>query len=344
MKKEIIAIDYFCGVGGLTRGLLDAGINVVKGIDIDETIKESYVKNNNGVIFQQADMRKLTPKEAMKSVKRKGKLLMFAGCAPCQPFSNLGKITKRDRRKSQILNMGRLIDEIVPEFVLVENVPGFRREDNIYRKEFLKILVKNGYSYDEDVINAANYGVPQIRKRYLLVASRLSEIKLPIKTHGVGNKKFVTVADVIKKYPPIRAGKNHSLVPNHSARGLEKINLERIKLIPKNGGSRKHLPKRLTLNCHKKHGSHTDVYGRMWWNRPAPTLTCRCNSLSNGRFGHPSQNRAISIREAAALQTFRDAYIFDEHDTVAARHIGNAVPVLLAKKLGQAIIRNEGPK
>lgn len=339
MKKKIIAIDYFCGCGGLTRGLRNAKIQVVKGIDIDATAKESYEKNNPGAIFLNEDIRKLSPKKAMEGVDRKGKLLLLAGCAPCQPFTNFQKKTRYDRRKSLMLHFARFIDKIKPEFVLAENVPGFGKESNEYKKEFLKILKKNGYNFVEGVINAADYGVPQRRLRYVVMASRIGPIKFPDPTHGEGRELYVTVKDIIAKYPPLKAGQKSRLVHNHTTAGLTTINLKRIKSIPKNGGTRKNLPKSLSLKCHDNHRGHTDVYGRMAWDNVSPTLTCRCISLSNGRFGHPTQNRALSVREAAALQTFPDNYVFYGEKTKMALHVGNAVPVLLAQKLGTVIAK-----
>jgi DNA (cytosine-5)-methyltransferase 1 len=171
------------------------------------------------------------------------------------------------------------------------------------------------------------------------MASRIGSIKFPEPTHGTGRKRYVTVRDIISKYPPIRAGQKSRLIPNHTSARLTKINLNRIKSIPKDGGTRKNLPKNLSLKCHDNHRGHTDVYGRLAWDKVSPTLTCRCISLSNGRFGHPTQNRALSVREAAALQTFPDDYVFYGEKTKTALHVGNAVPVLLAQKLGSSIVK-----
>ena len=142
MKQKIVAVDLFCGCGGLTKGLCNAGIKVVKGVDIDPTVEESYVRNNRGTVFLNKDIRKLTPKEIMKGVKRIGKQLLLAGCAPCQPFTHYRTKTRYDRRKSLMLQFARLIDKIRPEYVLAENVPGYMNTSNRYRKEFLEILEK----------------------------------------------------------------------------------------------------------------------------------------------------------------------------------------------------------
>jgi len=337
--KQVVAADFFCGAGGLTSGLRNAGIEVVKGIDVDPSVKESYEKNNPGSIFLHYDIRKLSADEVMEGINRKGKFLLLAGCAPCQPFTHFKKKAKFDRRKSLMLHFARLIEKIKPELVLAENVPGFMKNPNRYRKEFLRILDKNGYEYVESIINAADYGVPQRRERYLIMASRIGKVYLPQATHGEGRKPYVTVRKAIAKYPPLLAGQKSKLVPNHSCPTLSPTNLQRIKSIPKNGGTRQSLPKKLKLRCHEDHRGHTDVYGRMSWDDLAPTLTCRCISLSNGRFGHPTQNRAISVREAAALQTFSDDYIFYGMQTKAAMHVGNAVPVLLGEKWGDVFVQ-----
>ena len=342
MKREIIGIDIFCGAGGLTYGLKEAGINVIKGVDVDETSRETYLKNNRGASFIAKDVRKLTKDELIGDTDRSKNLLLLAGCAPCQPFSAQNKAkTPKDTRRSLIMDFFRLVKEILPEYVLVENVPGFMKKNNRYHTKFVKNLSLLGYDYVEKVINAADYGVPQKRLRYVLLASRLGKIDFPPETHGPGRQAYKTVADAIAKYPKIRAGSFSRTVPNHISKSLSETNMVRIKAIPKNGGSRRDLPKKLVLECHKNYKGHSDVYGRMSFDKPAPTLTCRCTSFTNGRFGHPVQNRPISLREAAAIQTFPDDYIFySPNMTKAAVHIGNAVPVLLAEKLGETIVTN----
>ena len=339
MKKNIIGIELFCGCGGLTKGLSDAGINVVKGIDIDETAKMTYEENNPKAIFVEEDIRKISAKELMKGVNRRGKHLLLAGCAPCQPFSKHIKNSQHDKRRSLIQCFVNMIEKITPEYILVENVPGFQRKSNRYHTNLIRILKKHRYHFDEKIVNAANYGVPQTRSRYVLLASRHHEIKIPSGVYGNGKREFKTVKDVIRQFPRIKHGTSSKKIPNHSSHKLAEINIERIKLTPKNGGSRKDIPEHMKLKCHKKHGGHSDVYGRMSWDKPAPTLTCKCTSLSNGRFGHPTQNRAISVREAAALQTFPNNYIFYSCETTNAIHIGNAVPVLMAKKLGRVFTK-----
>jgi DNA (cytosine-5)-methyltransferase 1 len=343
MKNEIIGIDVFCGCGGLTLGLRQAGINVVKGIDIDKTVEKTYTDNNPGTVFLNKDVKELSKKDLVDEIDRQKASLLLAGCAPCQPFSMQNRQqTMRDSRRSLMSSFARLVDEIVPEYVLVENVPGFMKESNVFHIEFIKVLKRHKYKYAEGILNAAEFGVPQKRKRYVLIASKASTISLPVGTYGNNGKAFKTVADAIKKYPRLQAGGSNRSVPNHVCRSLSPKNLERIALVSRNGGSRNQLPARLTLDCHKNHSGHSDVYGRMRWDMPAPTLTCKCTSFTNGRFGHPTQNRSISVREAAALQTFPDSYVFYGDITRISAHIGNAVPVLLAKKLGLVFKRQNG--
>jgi DNA (cytosine-5)-methyltransferase 1 len=339
MKKELVGIDVFCGCGGLTLGLQQAGIKVLKGIDIDKTVEKTYTDNNKNTIFINEDVRKVSGYKLIKDIDRSKKTILLAGCAPCQPFSNQNRNpTKKDRRKSLIISFARLITEILPEYVLIENVPGFMKKTNKYHRDLIEILVKLDYSYIEEVINAADYGVPQKRHRYILLASKEGKIALPEGSYGPGKAPYNTVRDAIIKYPRIRPGSTNSTIPNHVSRNLSPINLKRMKFIPKNGGSRKNLPSKLILECHKTYSGHSDVYGRMNWDLPAPTLTCKCTSFTNGRFGHPSQNRAISVREAAAIQTFPDTYVFYGNVTDISRHIGNSVPVDLARSIGKSLV------
>ena len=329
---QITCIDLFCGAGGLTRGLLDAGIRVVRGVDLDLTAKETYERNNHGAEFMHADIRKISPDDIMDGVDRSGGMVL-AGCAPCQPFSKHAPKDADDERRTLIRHIGYLVKSILPDYVLVENVPGFR-DNNVHHASFLQILRDNMYFVDERVVDAKRYGVPQTRKRYMLLASKHGAIEIP-----GGSDKYRTVRDAISHFPEIGAGLSDSPeVANHVSSKLSPNLMERIMLTPPNGGSRRDTPKYLWTGCHLNHTGHTDTYGRMRWDAPAPTLTCRCASLSNGRFGHPEQHRAISAREAAAIQSFNDNYVFysNMHRNVA--HIGNAVPPLMAKALGDAIM------
>lgn len=338
------AIDFFCGAGGLTRGLLDAGINVVAGIDKEESCRKNYELNNAPAEFFCSDIRNIDKKYLLKinpQILDDPDDLLFAGCAPCQPFSQQRK-TKGKRLDATILGeLARLVEQLHPGQVLMENVPGITKvKGNSTFRRFLKVLDRNGYSYSYTIIDAKKYGVPQNRRRLVLIAMRQVNASLPPETHGKGLSPYVTVCDAIKRFPILRAGSEHSTIPNHCAAEISELNMERLKHTPKNGGDRTSWPDHLVLDCHKKdYKGHTDVYGRMYWNRPSPALTGKCNSISNGRYGHPTQRRAISLREAAAIQTFPDDYIFYGSKISIALQIGNAVPALLGRVLGEHIVQ-----
>jgi len=339
----ITAIDFFCGAGGLTRGLLDAGINVIAGIDGDKRCRETYERNNHPAVFFKADVRNLDYnliRQLIRGVPKKD--LLFAGCAPCQAFSQQRKSCSVRPDATLLISFGELIETFKPGQVLIENVPGLTRVRGFSAyKRFLKVLKNNNYEYDGRVIDAKCYGVPQTRRRYVLLAMKRKKPKLPEPLNGPGRQPYNTVRNAISHFPAIKAGKKHPLFPNHEAASLSELNLRRLRHTPKDGGDRRAWPKELILDCHKGgYKGHTDVYGRMYWDRPSPTLTGKCNSISNGRYGHPSQDRAISLREAASLQTFRDDYVFYGSNVHIATQIGNAVPVRLAEVLGRAIISN----
>ncbi len=335
------AIDFFCGAGGLTRGLLDAGIDVRAGIDADERCRESYENNNSPSTFVHHDVSSLSASAIRKLIKGATQSsLLFAGCAPCQSFSKQ-RTSRSPRADSTLLiTFAEIIAEFLPGFVIMENVPGIRkvRGYSAYRR-FVRTLEQNGYKFDDAVLDAKHYGVPQTRRRYLLIASRFGRIDLPVAEYGPQGEEFLTVRDFIAHYPRIRAGQKHPRIANHQSAALSELNLERLRHTRRNGGDRRDWPNHLKLKCHSgDYDGHTDVYGRMRWDEPSPALTGRCNSLSNGRYGHPTQNRAISLREAASLQSFCDDYEFFGSFQHIAQQIGNAVPVQLAYALGRAVV------
>jgi DNA (cytosine-5)-methyltransferase 1 len=350
------AIDFFCGAGGLTRGLLSAGIDVVAGFDANSLCKESYERNNRSTLFYESDICDVSVSTVWKLLgSRRTADLLIAGCAPCQPFSK-----QRKRPASSLLNgsdaadrdatllgaFARLVEAIQPGQVLIENVPGIAKVKGLstYRR-FLRMLRLNSYDIAEGVLDAKYYGVPQTRRRYVVIAVRRRNASLPAREYGTSLRPITTVRKAIEHFPPITAGESHPLIPNHVAAGVSAKNLARIRSTPHNGGDRRSWPRDLILECHRgDYEGHTDVYGRMSWDLPAPTLTGRCNSLSNGRYGHPSQDRAISLREAASLQSFPDSYIFYGLNQQIARQIGNAVPVKFAEALGRHLqtLRSSG--
>jgi DNA (cytosine-5)-methyltransferase 1 len=341
----ILGIDFFCAAGGATKGFQNAGIKVLKGIDNDPTCKETYERNCSPSKFLLKDIKDLKPDEVMDGVQNsENDHLLFIACAPCQPFSRIIRSSQNDKRTNLMLVFAEFVKKLTPHIIFVENVPGFETAaDGRIFGALLQTLTSRRLDYECEwkLVDAKSYGVPQKRSRFILLASRIGKIACPPETHGEHRLSYVTVKEVISKYPPLAAGETHVTIPNHTARRLSELNLKRIMSTPKNGGNRKDWPRNLWLECHKKKDAgHTDVYGRMKWDKPSPTLTCKCNSISNGRFGHPEQDRAISLREAAALQTFADDFIFYGKSTNIARHIGNAVPPLIGEVFGKAIVRS----
>ncbi|MFC1462718.1 DNA cytosine methyltransferase [Verrucomicrobiota bacterium] len=334
------AFDFFCGSGGLTRGLTDAGIKVLAGFDCDTECRKAYEHNNPGARFIAMDIRDITVAELRRRARtRTFKDMLFAGCAPCQPFSTQQKMEVHVGDATLLAHMGRLVEEAKPGFVLMENVPGLARVPGYSTfRRFLSVLERNGYKYAFDVLDAKYFGVPQNRRRLVLMASRTSEVSLPKPLHGPTLRPFMTVRRAISHFPAIKAGEVHADIPNHVTASITPLNIKRLKHTPHDGGDRRSWPKDLRLECHSgEYKGHTDVYGRMAWDAPAPTLTGRCHSISNGRYGHPTQDRAISLREAAAIQTFPDGYTFFGSNKHTAQQIGNAVPVKLAARLGKHI-------
>lgn len=337
--KRIKAFDFFCGAGGLTKGLSDAGIRVVAGIDNDEGLRLTYKNNNSSSQFVCKDITKIDIRKLRSEYRvTKQDIVLYAACTPCQPFSTLNRMKGVDDRKELILAFARLVEECPPDFILVENVPGLNTAygKEIYDK-FIASITRAGFKYRyAERLDANDFGVPQVRKRFIMIASRHGEVTAPI--HAAETAK---VGDYIRKYPALADGETSPLHHNHTARPLKAHHKKIVEAIPQNGGSRRDVADQsILLKCHQNNPTvHKDVFGRMSWNLPAPTLTCRCTDIYCGRFTHPEQNRGISLREAAALQTFPDDYVF--HGTSflhMSRQIGNAVPVKFAACLGAAVI------
>lgn len=334
------AYDFFCGAGGLTRGLLDAGIEVIAGFDCDEHCRSTYEYNNPAVEFIKANIREIGAKN-LKNLAARHDDILFAACAPCQPFSSQRKGKKQRQDATLLGEFGRLVEAKLPGYVLIENVAGIASVSgfSVFRR-FLKMLEANSYGYVYDVLDAKHYGVPQNRRRLVLLATKKRLPSLPEPKYGKQLRPFRTVRHAISHFPVIGAGESHPEVPNHVAAFITELNLERLRLTPHDGGDRRSWPEHLRLKCHiGNYKGHTDVYGRMRWDSPAPALTGRCHSISNGRYGHPDQDRAISLREAAALQSFSDRYVFFGSNKDVAMQIGNAVPVRFAERIGRHILQ-----
>lgn len=340
---KIKVFDFFSGCGGTSTGFAMAGMDVVFGLDNDPDAAATFRANVKGAIFVEKDIRDVKTGILEPLLRGKGFKTLFSCCAPCQPFSKQTRTKKRkDSRRSLLLEFGRFVKRWKPDYVFVENVPGLQRIDGRAGgplPEFMSLLGELGYSYDLKVVPASGFGVPQKRERLILVASKAAELKIPLPTHGTGRRQLSTVRDWIGALPPLLAGSTDPKDSDHRAMALSAINLKRIVATPE-GGGREGWPEILRLDCHRKFDGHTDVYGRLAWDRPASGLTTRCISYSNGRFGHPTQDRAISVREAACLQTFPRRYKFVGTLASKARQIGNAVPPLMAKAIGRAYVEH----
>ncbi len=339
----ISVYDFFSGCGGTSQGFRNAGLNPVFALDFDREASATYKRNFLSTHFENRDIRYFRTK-ALEPIldKYQGEPTLFCGCAPCQPFTrqNTNK-PEKDQRVNLLNSFSRFVQAYLPDYIFIENVPGFQKlkQDSPLHK-FRSVLNKLEYFHDVKIIAAQDYGVPQRRRRLVLIASRLADIDFPEPTHGPeANTDYSSVREWIDDLPPLQAGEEHSAVLNHRAAQLSELNLERIRNTPPEG-DRSHWPEYLRLECHKRHNGHTDVYGRMKWDSPASGLTTRCISLSNGRYGHPEQDRAISVREAACLQTFPREFEFYGSLNSQARQIGNAVPARLAEVIGQHFIEH----
>ena len=322
-------------------------MEITFALDHDADAKGSFEANFPDAHFELADIGKAGVEAIRCRVEAEGpNPVLFSGCAPCQPFTKQNTtrpMPERDERVPLLAHFAGLVDGCRPDLVFVENVPGLQKLDADSQPfgGFLSRLDGAGYEVDYRPITLARYGVPQNRRRLVLVGSRHGRVCLPDETHGPDTpyERYATVRDWISHLPPIRAGETHSKVANHRAANLSRLNLERIKATPEGGGNRD-WPEHLQLQCHKGFAGYSDVYGRMSWDAPASGLTTRCTSYSNGRFGHPEQDRAISVREAACLQTFPQNFVFQGSMASMSRQIGNAVPVRLAEMVGHRFIEH----
>ncbi len=341
LKSKIGVIDLFCGIGGLSHGFVLEGFNVIAGYDNVLNCKFAYEKNNEATFYHK-DVTSLKGRELNKLFGANLKILI--GCAPCQPFSSYSfKVKKKDDDKINLLyEFSRLIKECLPDIVSMENVPQLLdfNKSSLFN-DFVEVLKSLNYKVDYKVVYCPDYGIPQKRKRLVLLASRLGEISLVKPTHSPEN--YVTVRNTIGRLKPVKAGEYDKKDPLHRARELSALNLKRIQHT-KEGGGWKDWPKNLLPECFKRPSGKTygSVYGRMKWDEPSPTMTTHCTGLGNGRFGHPQQDRAITLREAALLQTFPENYQFFEsletyNSSAICKQIGNAVPPKLGQIIAQSI-------
>lgn len=347
-EKKIKAVDFFCGGGGMSYGMLKAGIDVLAGIDFEPACKETYEANISGAKFMEEDVFDLKEQklEDELNLKVNDENLLLIGCSPCQFWSviNTDK-TKSKKSKNLLVEFERFVKYFNPGYVVVENVPGvLRKKEESGLDAFITWLKSVGYEVHFEVHNTSDYGVPQNRKRFTLVANRVSDKSIfPTKDEG----KKITVRDVLgldNGFSKIPAGHKDETNFRHSVSNLEVKTIERLKRVSKDGGDRLDFANDpdLQLPCFiGKETSFKDTFGRLWWDRPSPTITTKFFSVSNGRFVHPEENRALSLREGATLQSFPKSYVFigTSHASIA-RLIGNAVPPEYAKRIGLAIKQN----
>lgn len=399
---KFFAIDFFCGAGGTTRGLIDAGGYVIAGVDKEASCKETYERNNVNTtldgkpalylqrdIFDQTDeypegqgqqlLGELSALVNDYQTRHPGIPLLLAICAPCQPFTQMTRIEMTDERSlARLRDRGLLgqtfkyVEELTPTLILSENVAGIQKESygGVWQ-DFEGKLRKNGYVVGSNIVDAARFGIPQSRKRSIMLAINKVDCRPEIITTEDGpggsltvpdsdpGSRTVTVREAISHFPPLKAGERHEEIPNHETSRLSEVNLKRIRLVQPGGDNFVFDESNLALPCHqrlrekpKKDGggdqrrAFSDIYTRMHPDKPAPTMTTKCTSISNGRFGHydMSQDRAISVREAAALQTFPDDYVFYADSFMAtAKMVGNAVPPKLSQFFAELLVEGLRP-
>lgn len=332
----------------MTYGLRQAGIEVMAGIDVDPNCKETYEINNKPSKFILADIRSLSERDIENelNIVRDDDDMIFIGCSPCQYWSIIkSNKTKAHESKNLLDDFRRFVEYFNPGIVVIENVPGIFSKPESPLKNFVSFLESNGYaSIEHRVVKVCDYGVPQSRKRFILIASRNKAIPFP----SAEKDDTLTVRNFIgdkKVFAEVQAGNRDETDFCHTTQGLTDISLRRLELTRKDGGTRDSWKDTdLQVNVYKnkdgnKNFAFRDVYGRMFWDKVAPTITTKFFGISHGRFGHPEQNRAITIREGATLQTFPLDYVFKSNSIAGkARLIGNAVPPELAKRIAQAIV------
>ena len=331
-------VDLFCGIGALSHGLKLAGFKILAGYDIDARCKFAFEENNNARFFAR-DVSKLTAWE-VASHYSEDRVSVLAGCAPCQPFSSYKRRYSEDPKWELVTTFGELAAAVQPDFVTMENVPSLvKYKDGRIFDAFCSALKNVGYHVNWSIVKCELFGIPQRRHRLVLIASKHVMME-SLNPHGT---RMRTVRQALGGLKSIEAGQPNLDDCLHISASLKDINLSRIRA-SKPGGTWRDWPKDLRAKCHtRKSGkTYSGVYGRMSWDAPSPTITTQCYGFGNGRFGHPEQDRAISLREAAILQTFPSDYVFlppGEKPVFSelGRWIGNAVPVSIAEKVGNLI-------
>lgn len=347
MTGRITVADLFAGCGGGSLGFLQAGFEVIGAVEIDGDAAAAYAANVD-VEPLCRDIREVTGSDLLEGTGLGvGDLTLLFGCPPCQSFTILrrgaAETAVDDLRNSLPREYSRLVAELRPRHIAFENVPGL--VDGRWRhrfEELLSDLEGLGYRCSWDVLDAADYGVPQHRRRVVVVGSRLAEPALPPASHSASGEDGLpthrTVREAIGELRRLGPGETDTADPLHRARRHSDLAIRRLRAVPE-GGSRKHLPRELQLACHQGHPGHYDIYARMWWDRPAPTLTSGCTNVTKGRFAHPEQDRAITVREALLLQGFPANATVAGFTDIMALQVGNAVPPPLTAAVGRAILQ-----
>lgn len=335
-SSKPIALDLFCGSGAVSLGLQQAGFEVIGAVDLDSGACKTYRANHDSVRLLEQDIREVDPKDFSDLIPQK--LDLLAVCAPCQPFSNQNRHrSKNDTRRNLVDESKKFIDEFSPTLVFLENVPGLASSDIF--DDFKEWLEKAGYSVSSPLkVDAADLGVPQRRSRMVLIAAKGVSLDTAMEINKVHRKTVRDALNGLEQKPPV--GRAAAIKdPLHFARRHTPLNIARLEEISRDGGSRDELPPHLQLECHKgrKKSSFSDTYGRMKWDDIAPTLTTGCTDITRGRYAHPEENRAITLREAARLQTFPDEYIFWGNASQVATQIGNAVPPSMMKAIALSL-------
>lgn len=343
--SEYTCIDSFCGAGGLGLGLQRAGFDIRLSFDIDDicikTIKENEKYFSHSAVAE--DISDMLNGRALELCNlKRGELFLLAGGPPCQGFSIQRRGSDIDPRNQLVFKYALLVEELYPKYFVMENVTGIAgKRGKTILEQLLDELKSIGYEVHINLLDAQDYGVPQRRKRYIIVGERTDmgiHFEYPNPTGG-----HRTVEDVIGSLPePPLDGSDYPGIPLHRRDKLSDLNLKRIKAL-KQGQGRAFLPDELLADCHKIDSSiigYRNVYGRMEWNDVAPTITARFDSFTRGQFGHPEQDRSISLREGALLQTFPVDFKFIGNKVDIARQIGNAVPPVLAEQIGRSIIES----
>jgi len=346
-NSDLKAVDFFCGAGGMSCGFSQAGIKILAGIDVEKQFKKTYLQNNKEAKFINRDIIKYQPDELQKKIgiKKRDDNLIFIGCSPCQYWSKISTTKHSSAYSSNLIaDFQRFIKFFMPGYIVIENVPGLvNAKNNHVLLEFLDFLIFNGYKYKYRIVRTDEYGVPQRRKRFVLVATRITEnvpFPQPQEDPNLTVRNFIGEHNGFVRIPAGHKDKTDFL---HSTSSLSIRNQRRVQLTKIDGGTREAWSKDTELQIKAYEGKNNifrNVYGRMFWDKPASTITTRFIATSCGRFTHPEENRGLSLREGATLQTFPKKYKFIGGLVSVAKQIGNAVPPEMARRIALSITKN----